>query len=193
MPVLPLETSLYPEDLFAESQSPQATDRVWWVLHTKPRQEKSIVRQLHKGAIPFYLPLVARRSMIRGRVLCSHVPLFPGYVFLLGTRDERTASLTTGRVASVLEVAGQLELWRDLTQVKLLIDTGAPIRPEGRLVAGTPVEITSGPLAGLKGTILSEASRRRFFVQVDFLQQGASVLLDDFYLTPVARTPEAAD
>jgi transcriptional antiterminator RfaH len=183
--VLPLETSLFPENLFASPTFYRAGSQIWWALHTKPRQEKSVARQLREGAVPFFLPLIARRSVISKRVVTSHIPLFPGYVFLFGDREQRATALATGRVVRVLEVAQQLDLWRDLFQVKQLIDTGAAIRPEGRLTAGTQVEISSGPLAGLKGTILNEKSRRRFVVQVDFLQQGASVLLDDFYLTPV--------
>jgi transcriptional antiterminator RfaH len=190
VPVLPIESSVYPEELFAVPSSIPPGERAWWVLHTKPRQEKSITRQLLKQSIPFFLPLADRRLVMRGRVVCSHVPLFPSYVFLFGNRDERVAALATGRVVQSLEVANQEELWRDLAQVKRLLDSGAAVRPEGRLVPGTAVEISSGPLAGLKGVILSESTKKRFVVQVDFLQQGASVLLDDFYLTPV---PDGAD
>jgi transcriptional antiterminator RfaH len=185
VPVLPLEVSLFPEDLLSARASYVTGARVWWVIHTKPRQEKSIIRQLRKNAVPFYLPLISRRSVISGRAVISHVPLFPSYVFLFGDREERITALATGRVVRVLDVAEQQDLWRDLSQVKQLIDTGAQIRPEGRLSAGTSVEISSGPLAGLKGTILNELSRQRFVVWVDFMQQGASVLLDDLYLTPV--------
>src|SRR5262249_28064143 len=156
-----------PADLFAATASYRPGTRVWWALHAKPRQEKSVARQLHKAAVPFFLPLIARRSVSGGRVVTAHVPLFPGYIFLFGDRDERTTALATGRVIRVLDVAQQQALWRDLSQVKRLIDTGAAIRPEGRLTAGTHVEISSGPLAGLQGTILHEVARRRFVVQVD--------------------------
>jgi transcriptional antiterminator RfaH len=76
-------------------------------------------------------------------------------------------------------VADQVGLWHDLRQVRQLIASGAPVTREERLTAGTPVEIHEGPLAGLRGTILRGASGRRFVVQVNFIQQGASVLLHD--------------
>jgi hypothetical protein len=60
---------------------------------------------------------------------------------------------------------------------------GRPITPEDRLAPGMTVQITSGPLASLKGTVLRTAKGRRFVVSVDFTQRGASVLLDDFVLT----------
>jgi transcription antitermination factor NusG len=139
-----------------------------------------------EGEVPFYLPLIRRRLLMRGRKMTSHVPLFPGYFFLLGTREERLQALATKRVVNTLIVADQQALWHDLRQVRSLIATGAPITPEDRLAPGVLVEIRSGPLAGLRGTILRTASGRRFVVQVDFIQRGASVLLDDVHLTAVA-------
>src|SRR4051794_17182902 len=71
MPVLPAEPEIYPLSLFTEEA--ELSGGAWWVLHTRPRQEKSLARELHAGRIPFYLPQVARRSLVRGRVLTSHV------------------------------------------------------------------------------------------------------------------------
>jgi transcriptional antiterminator RfaH len=185
MPVLPPEPNLYPADLFPGAPAETSdSGRVWWVLHTKPRQEKSIARQLLRAHVPFYLPVISRRCLVRNRVLQSHVPLFAGYVFLLADRTERVTALATGRVVRTLEVFDQAELWHDLGQVYRLIASGAPITPEARLVPGAAVIIRTGPLAGLKGKILRTASGQRFVVQVDFIQQGASVLLDDFRLAP---------
>jgi transcriptional antiterminator RfaH len=182
MPVLPAEPGLFPEDLFNEPSVREPAGRLWWVLHTKPRQEKSLARYLYERQMSFYLPQIQRRWRLRNRPMTSHVPLFPSYVFLLADREERVTALTTNRVVRTLEVADQAQLWHDLRQVQRLIISGAPITPEDRLVPGATVEIRSGPLAGLKGKILRTATGRRFVVQVDFIQRGASVLLDDFTL-----------
>jgi transcription antitermination factor NusG len=199
MPVLSLEPDLYPERLLSEAVIEEDTERVWWVLHTRPRQEKSLVRQLHRAQIPYYLPLIPRRWRLRGRMMTSHLPLFPSYVFLFGDREERVGALSTNRIVRSLDVPDQGALWRDLRQIHRLIAAGMPITPESQLTSGMTVEITSGPLAGLRGRILRSASGRRFVVQIDFIQRGASVVLDDFTLARVedhssdvaeaARTP----
>jgi transcription antitermination factor NusG len=191
MPVLPPEPNAFPEDLFAANDPGLTDERAWWVLHTRARQEKSLARHLHQARVPFYLPLIGKRGLLRGRVLTSHIPLFPGYVFLLGGRDERLVALTSNRVVQALEVADQGKLWHDLSQVWRLIRSGAPITPEDHLEPGAFVEIQSGALAGLKGRIIRAASGRRFVVQVDFIQRGASVLLDDYNLVPI-DDPEVA-
>jgi transcription antitermination factor NusG len=182
MPLLSQEPDLYPEHLLSLAETGEDTERVWRVLHTRPRQEKSLVRHLHRAQIPYYLPLVARRWRLRGRTMTSHLPLFPSYVFLFGDRQERVSALSTNRIVRSLEVPDQAVLWQDLRQIHRLIAAGLPITPESRLTAGMMVEITSGPLAGLRGRILRNASGQRFVVQIDFIQRGASVVLDDFTL-----------
>ncbi len=185
MPILAAEPALYPEFLFDEVRPLELAERSWWALHTRPRQEKRLAHHLHTGEMPFFLPLIARQVRVRSRTVLSHLPLFPGYLFLLGTREERLAALNTGRVVQALEVNDQEGLWRDLWQIQRLIASGAPLTPEGQLLPGTPVEIRSGPLTGLRGTIIQSVSGRRFLVRVDFIQRGASVLLDDVGLVKV--------
>jgi transcription antitermination factor NusG len=183
MPVLAAEPNLYLANLLETAVEQVPADRQWWVLHTRPRQEKSLARQLLQQHMPFYLPIIQRRFRLRGRNMTSFVALFPGYLFLLGNRDQRLGALTTNRVVRALPVANQEVLWHDLKQIERLLASGAPITPEDRLTPGVTVEINTGPLAGLKGKILRTASGRRFVVEVDFIQRGASVLLDDFCLS----------
>jgi transcriptional antiterminator RfaH len=188
MPLLAPEPNVFPSDLFTDSAADAAVGRSWWVLHTKPRQEKSLARQLYQAHVPFYLPLIARRLLIRGRVLQSHVPLFGGYLFLLAQPEERIFSLSTKRIVQSLVVNDQETLWRDLRQVQRLIGSGMPVTPEDRLHPGALVEIRSGPLAGLKGKIMRAASGNRFVVEVDFIQKSASVLLDDYTLAAIDQS-----
>ncbi len=181
MPLLPAEPRCYPTALFADG-GPSRAGRAWSVLHTRPRQEKTLARRLTQARVPFYLPTVARTSRVRNRVFAAHLPLFPGYLFLLGDAAERQRGLETRCVVRALAVPDQERLWHDLTQVERLIASGAPVLPEDGLVPGARVEVRSGPLAGLTGTILRGASGHRFVVQIDFIQRGASVLLSDYSL-----------
>src|SRR5436190_9248382 len=100
MPILPVEPEQFPDNLFDPEWKPE--DRSWWVLHTRPRQEKSIARHLHKARIPFYLPLMRRPVRVRSRTVTSYVPMFASYVFLLANQDERVSALTTNRVVQSL-------------------------------------------------------------------------------------------
>ena len=185
MPVLQAEPDVWPLDLFDPGTTAADSERCWHVMHTRSRQEKALARQLGAGRIPFYLPLIARRSRSGGRAIVSHVPLFPGYVFVLASREERWSAVSTRRVVRPLEVVDQAGLWRDLRQVQRLIASGEALVPESRWQPGARVKIYSGPLAGLVGQVLRTASGRRFVVQVDFIQRGASILLDESVLEEI--------
>ena len=129
MPILDLETSVYPANLF-EGYTQEVSDRSWWVLYTKSRQEKAVARQLLTWTVPFYLPLVAHTNMIRGRKVNSHMPVFSGYVFLFGNDTERVQSLKTNRISRVLDVVDQTQLDHDLRNVARLIACDAPLTVE---------------------------------------------------------------
>jgi transcription antitermination factor NusG len=189
VPILTLEPYLFPAGLFEFSGATPTRDRAWWVLHTRPRQEKSLARQLHAAQVPFYLPLTPRRLRVHNRTATSHIPLFVGYLFLLADQKERVTALATSRVVHSLRVADQDQLFRDLVQVYRLLGSGAEVTAENGLVPGATVEIQVGPLAGLRGKIMKEATGKRFIVEVDFIQRGASVLLDGSSLMPLHERP----
>lgn len=191
MPLLPLDVFLYPEDLF-ECESHLSADDDWWVLHARPRAEKALAQRLLRRNLAFFLPLAKRQWRNRGRLLCSYLPLFPGYVFLKGDRQARTLALETNVVARVLSVVDQEQLHEDLTRVFRLMESGMALTPEERLQPGMRVEIVGGPLAGLEGKILHRDKQLRFFIEVQMLQRGVSVEIDGWMLQPVGERAHAS-
>ncbi len=188
MPILDAEANLHPQRLLSDlgpNEFSGSQDRDWWVLMTKPRQEKAVARELLSRDVPFYLPLVKRDNFIRGRRVRSHIPLFTGYVFCFGDDDERIEALKTNRVAQTLHVLDQSQLWNDLRQIERLITADAPLTVESRLQAGRRVRIKSGVMKGLEGTVVVRRPRSRLLVAVHFLQSGASIEIDDFMLEPI--------
>jgi transcriptional antiterminator RfaH len=155
------------------------------VLYTKPRQEKAVSRELFRRQVPFYLPLVRKTHRYRGRRLAAHLPLFDGYVFLFGAEADRAKSLATNRVLRVLAVDDPQRLVFDLRQFQQLIVAGAPLTVESRLLPGRRVRVRSGPFAGMEGTVLHRRGRARLLVSINFLQQGASIEMEDFLLEPI--------
>jgi transcriptional antiterminator RfaH len=184
MPTLAAEANVYPENLFKDDFDAKQ-ERCWWAIYTKARQEKALARQLLAYEIPFYLPLVPNENLIRGQKVFSYLPLFAGYVFLFGSDDERVKSLTTNRISRILPVQDQDRLHRDLSNVDRLIACDAPLTVERRLASGRRVRIKSGLMKGVEGTVVSRRGRTRLLVSVNFLQQGASVEIDDFQLEPI--------
>jgi transcription antitermination factor NusG len=194
MPLLPLEPFVHPADLLTtSSRDPEAT-QPWWVLHTRPRAEKTLARKLLARRQDFFLPLYQNRLQIRGRSLASYVPLFPGYVFLRGDEAARLEALRTNQIIRVLPVPERERLRADLARIYQLMECGSPVAPEDRLQVGMPVELTAGPLAGLHGKIIRRNRHMRFVVEVDFIQRGASVEIECWMMQPLgARQVHAAN
>lgn len=184
MPILDAEISLHPPNLLTELTG-QESDRRWWAIYTKARQEKALARSLVSFEIPFYLPLVSKDNLIRGKRVTSHIPLFGGYLFLFGNEEERVTTLTTNRISSILPVDGQDQLVHDLQQIAALIESNAPLTPEQRLTSGDRVRVKGGPLMGVEGIVISRRGQTRLLVAVTMLQQGVSVEIDDFLLEPL--------
>jgi transcription termination/antitermination protein NusG len=188
MPLLPLETFLHPEDLFGAAPDGEPGG-VWWALFTRPRMEKALARKLLDRDVGFFLPLYKRRWAHGTRWLTSHVPLFPGYLFLHGGPEARLAALQTNLVSRVLPVADQGRLAADLGRVHRLMTSGEPLTPEDRLQPGTRVAITRGTFAGLEGTLLRRDGQWRFAVEVQLLHRGVSLVIDAGMFRPVADGP----
>ena len=184
MPVLAKETCRFPETLFESADLP-AEGVQWMVVYTKPRQEKSLARDLLRKTIPFYLPLVKKTLQYGRRRVVSFAPLFDGYMFMLGSESQRTISMATNRVLRILPVNDGQQLTSDLRQIERLIEANVPLTVESRLHAGMHVRVRSGLMAGVEGVVLRRRGETRLLVSVNFLQQGASVEIEDYRLEPL--------
>jgi transcriptional antiterminator RfaH len=168
--------------LFRGQQISELDGRQWMALYTKSRQEKALARYLCAKRVPHYLPLYEKQSLSRGRRITSVVPFFSNYVFLFGDRAERVAALESNRVARTIDVPDwrQDEFGNDLAQIQCLIESGVPVSLESRIEPGERVRIKSGRLAGLEGVVTKRRGGWRLLIAVNYLQQGASIEIDDF-------------
>jgi transcription antitermination factor NusG len=123
-----------------------------------------------------------RKSLSRGRTRVARIPLFPGYVFVYGGSEERLHVLKTNRALTVREVSDGESLRTDLLRFAGLIHLGAPLVPEARLVAGNRVRVKAGPFRGQEGIVLRRDGKTRMLIAVNYLQQGASLEVDDCLL-----------
>ena len=197
MPILGKEPVLYPDTLlaggstFAEADSYEAAvdsldaeKRVWWCVYTRSRQEKSLARMLYACEIPFYLPLVAQQHIYRRKKVKSYVPLFSGYMFMFANEDERVSALTSNCISRMLPVENADQLVGDLLNIHKLIESEAPMTVEQRLQPGRHVRVKSGSMEGVEGVVVERRGTTRLIVEVQMLNQGASVEIEDFMVEP---------
>lgn len=182
MPLLPMETYVSPVDLLSNAAALDADSADWWVLHTRPRAEKSLARHCVARKLSFFLPLYQHQWRNRGRLFRAHMPLFPGYLFLRGDAHTRLSALETNQVARAIPVPDIAQLRADLARVYRMMQAGMLLAPEEQLLPGAPVEIVAGPLAGLEGKIIQRGKQMRFQVEVRLLQRGVSVEIEGWMI-----------
>ena len=196
MPILPAEPDLYPLDLWTAQPGDESENRarLWWCLHTKPRQEKSAARELRVQKIPFYLPQVVHEDRTpQGRKTRSILPLFTSYLFLFGNEHERVQALRGNRLVRVIDVANQKQLDHDLRQIHQILSSGLAVVPEAIVPVGARVRILNGPLTGIEGRVIRRGKRDQFVALVHFLGSGATVDLEDWQVERVPEGDEAAN
>lgn len=154
MPIRRKESDIFPDDLF---DMPIA-EAPWEIAHLRSRQEKSVARLLLDSRNPFYLPQIQQKKKSGGRTFVSHLPLFPGYIFLRRVPGVRETLRRTNVIANLLEVPDQARLTSELLQIRTLQISGATLTPYDELAPGDAVDAKC--CRGGKRTRLLRAGRR---------------------------------
>ena len=158
---------------------------LWWVAHTKSRNEKALAQDLISKNISYFLPMTWNVRRQRGRKIKSLLPLFSGYLFFCGQEKQRIELLRTNRVANIIEVKDQQRLIDELSQIEKALQTGVPITQHKYIKAGRRCRVTAGPMTDLQGIVLKTKNSTRLILQVDMLGQAASVEIDTDIIEPL--------
>jgi len=184
-----LKPSENPPIAWPEVESLRDFSGLWWVAHTKSRNEKALAQDLIRKDISYFLPMSWRVRRIRKRTIRSLLPLFSGYLFFCSEESQRTALWRTNRVANIIEVKDQQRFLEELLQIEQALRAGAPLAPHKYIKAGQRCRIIGGALADLQGIVVrapkykterSEGAVKatntiRMVLQIDMLGQAASV------------------
>jgi len=173
-----LKESENPSIIWPEESSISDFVGLWWVAHTRSRNEKALAHDLVSKDISYFLPMSWRVRRRRGRTIRSLLPLFSGYLFFCSDEDERLELLKTNRVANLIEVKNQAKLLGELVQIEHALRTGANLTPYKYIRAGQHCRVIAGPLADLQGIVVKTKNTTRLVLQIDMLGQATSVEID---------------
>jgi transcriptional antiterminator RfaH len=173
-----LKLSENPPISWPEKESIRDFTGIWWVAHTRSRNEKALAHDLLRRDISYFLPMSWKVRRRRGRKMRSLLPLFSGYLFFCGQENQRVEVLRTNRVANLIEVRDQQKLLEELLQIEHALQAGAPLIPHKYIKAGQHCRVVAGPLADLQGIVVKTKSTMRLVLQIDMLGQATSVEVD---------------
>jgi transcriptional antiterminator RfaH len=183
-PQAPAKTPARPSEA-GPKPLPPSTAGDWFVLHTKPRQEKAVVETLAAMGIAHYLPLLRKPRYYGRRKVFSDLPLFAGYVFLRGSREQAFAIDRTDRLVQIITVPDQASLDAELANIHQALSLGAEVEMYPELVAGRHVEVRAGPFRGIRGVVDERRDANRLILQVQSLGRAVSLEIEAELLDPI--------
>ena len=163
----------------------------WYVVHTKPRQERVALENLTRQGYCAYLPHLKVLKNWRGPRQIGFEPLFPRYLFFQPGRGGQSIApvRSTCGVTSIVRFGGIPAVLEPCTIASIREFEGcqhvAGYLELSGLRPGKTVLVTSGPLAGLEG-LVAMVSRQRVIVLMRLLGDETAVRLSPDELKLVA-------
>lgn len=127
----------------------------WYVIYTKPRNEKKVAERLEKVGIIVYCPLVTQIKQWSDRKKKIQVPLFNSYVFVYLEDKDRQSVFQVAGVVRYLFWLGKPAVVREEEVIALkegLKDIISSVELK-TIHAGDLLNIPSGPFQGKEGVV----------------------------------------
>lgn len=153
----------------------------WRVLYTRSRFEKTVATTLQEQGVEVYLPLVRQLHQWSDRKHWVETPLFPNYIFLRAEDSVLFDLLKTKGVVKAVYHARKPVLVREsqMENIIRLIKFSEQIEVEyDAMSPGSKVSITSGPLKGIKGTLVERKGKNKFSFEVEAIKAAILIEVD---------------
>ncbi|MCI0401643.1 MAG: transcription/translation regulatory transformer protein RfaH [Gammaproteobacteria bacterium] len=156
--------------------------KAWYLIYSKPRQERLALENLQRQGYETYLPLMRNRRRRKGRSLVLIEPMFPRYLFTRLSADTDN----WGPIRSTLGVAHLVRFGDAPAQVPdSLISTlraqedadGIQEPPKPDFRRGDKVRIVDGAMAGYEAIYYAKTSHERVVLLLEIVGRSAPVQL----------------
>jgi len=152
----------------------------WYLVHTKPRQEKCALHNLHRQGYECYLPTFPSEKLRQGLLAVADEPLFPRYMFIrlgIDGAAKSWAPIRSTKGVSRLVSFGIDPARVDDVLIELIRTQEAAVQtePERLFKPGEPVRLTEVPFAGIEGIYQMADGDLRVMVLIEILSKPVSV------------------
>jgi transcription antitermination factor NusG len=162
----------------------------WYVAYTSAKHEKKVAAEIGRRSLECFLPLYESLRQWKDRRIKLDLPLFPGYIFVHFSLEQRLQVLQIPGVVRLVGFSGcaapvpEIEIKR----IRAILSHGLCIEPHPYLATGRRVRVKTGPLSGLEGTIVRRKNRNRFVVAVDLIRRAVALDVEEAELEAVSPT-----
>ncbi len=168
---------------------PSNPNAPWYALRVKPRHEKSVSLALANKGYLTYLPCHTAPRRWSDRTKRVRLPLFPCYLFCRMRIEDRLPVLVVPSVRSIVGFGGRPCAVEEaqVLDIRRVEESGLPAMPWPFAQLGERVELTAGPLSGLRGVIEQCKGVDRLIVSVELLRRSVAVEIDRRWAMPASR------
>lgn len=157
--------------------------RRWYLVFSRPRQERIAKRNLERQGYESYLPLIRRHRRREGRRIVVSEPMFPRYLFIhLDTETDNWSPIRSTIGVNTLVSFGlkPAVVPAHLVDALMCRDCADGIQrvPAADFKSGDRVRIGQGPLMGYEGIFLAKSSRERVTVLLKIVDTYRRVSAD---------------
>ena len=162
-------------------------ERCWLAAYTRSRHESHVADRLSVKGVEALLPTYERFSRWSDRVQRSHAPLFPGYVFVHVSNEERVPVLQTMGVVNIVSVAGKPAPLSDqeIERIRACNAYASMVEPHPFLRIGHRVRVKHGPFAGWEGILVKKQNGARLIITVEQIMKSVAINLHGADVEPV--------
>lgn len=147
----------------------------WYLIYTRPRQERKVAMQLSGLKINTFLPTMKSSQMERKRKVVHAPPLFPSYVFvnLNNTREYFSAIDIDGAVSYVKSGKTACRVPQTvIDSLNIVVEQGENLAVTTHpYTPGEKVVIQQGPLSGLSCEVIAQRGKMKVLVRVNILNR----------------------
>ena len=152
----------------------------WYLVHTKPRQEKCALENLERQGFPCYMPTFAAEKLRRGAVVVADEPLFPRYLFIqLGIGESAKSWAPIRSTKGVNRLVGfgaePAKVSDELIEALQVQGAATKREPERLFKPGERVRVTEAPFKDIEAIYHMADGERRSMVLVELLSKQVRV------------------
>jgi len=162
----------------------------WYLVHTKPRQEKCALENLERQGYECYLPVFPKEKLRQNGVSIANEPLFPRYLFIRlgqGHADQSWTPIRSTKGVSQLVRFGVNPAKAQDALIERLRATEAAVQsnPERLFALGEQVRLTDGAFVGIEGIYQMADGERRVMVLIELMGKPVVMKVDTASLQKV--------
>ena len=148
----------------------------WHIVVTRSRFEKKCNTLLELNGIESFLPMRNVLVKYSDRNKWVSKPLFPGYIFVKFSTNERFLALSIDGMARIVRFENKDYIVNEsvINGVKNRLSENKELEliSTSNLVLGAKIKIIDGPFAGTNGVLIKAKGKSKILVEIEAINQG---------------------